>query len=288
MPTYGGQAIIEGVMMRGAQVCAMAVRTPDQGIVIETKQLHQVYQSRLLRIPFLRGLILLWDALVLGSRALAFSANMQVVDEQEKIEGGSLVITMMTSLLIGITLFFLMPTWLAEQLTILIATPNWMINIFEGILRLSILIGYIWAIGRMPDIQRVYGYHGAEHKTINAFEAGAELRVEQVARFPREHPRCGTAFLLTVVLFSIILFTALGPMPILQRLLTRILFIPFLAAISYEYIRLTAKWTHHPILRVLIWPNLMLQHLTTREPESGMLEVAIASFNAMRSEETSM
>ena len=285
MPNYGGQAIIEGVMMRGSKVYAMAVRTPDQNIIIQTQELHKIYRSKGLKIPFVRGLIILWDALVLGTRALTFSANMQAVEEQEKIEGSSLFLTMATSLLIGIGIFFLLPTWLAEQFARWLSIPNWVVSILEGILRLLILIGYIWGIGRMPDIRRVFGYHGAEHKTINAFESGATLNPQEVARFPKEHPRCGTAFLLTVVLFSIILFTALGPMPLLQRLASRIVLIPILVALSYEYIRLTGSLSNNSVLRSLIWPNLMLQRLTTREPDLQMLEVAIASFNAMREQE---
>jgi uncharacterized protein YqhQ len=151
---------------------------------------------------------------------------------------------------------------------------------------LLLLIGYIWAIGFMPDIKRVFMYHGAEHKTINAYEAGAELTPENVAKYPIEHPRCGTAFLLTLVLLSILVFTALGPMPIAWRLATRILFIPILAGVAVEYIRWTANNLSNPVVQWMIKPNLALQHLTTRTPDLAMLEVAIHSFQSMRKAET--
>ncbi len=152
-------------------------------------------------------------------------------------------------------------------------------------IRLFLYIGYIWAIGFIPDIQRVFGYHGAEHKTINAVEAGEELVVDTVKQFPIEHPRCGTAFLLTVIAFSIVIFTALGPQPLLQRLASRILLVPILASLAYEYVRLTAKLMRFSWARPLVLPNLLLQRLTTREPELQMIEVAIAAFKSMRLQE---
>jgi len=161
----------------------------------------------------------------------------------------------------------------------------WYSNLFEGFLRLVLLVGYIWVIGFMPDIKRLFGYHGAEHKTINAFEAGAELTPESVAKYSLEHPRCGTAFLLTLVLLSIIVFTALGPLPFLWRLVSRVLLIPVLAGLALEYIRWTANHLKNPLVRWLIKPNLALQSLTTREPDDSMLEVAIESFKSMRQAE---
>jgi uncharacterized protein YqhQ len=165
------------------------------------------------------------------------------------------------------------------------STGLWVGNLLEGILKLGLLVGYIWAIGFMPDIKRLFGYHGAEHKTINAFEAGAELTPESVAKFPLQHARCGTAFLLTLVLFSILVFTALGPMPMIWRLASRILLIPVLAGFAVEYIRWTANHLGNPIVRWLIKPSLALQSLTTRQPDMKMLEVAIQSFQAMRQAE---
>jgi len=166
-------------------------------------------------------------------------------------------------------------------------SPFWA-NLLEGVIRLAILVGYIWAIGQIPDIRRVFGYHGAEHKTINAYEAGAELTPENVAKFSREHPRCGTAFLLTLVLVSILVFTLLGDLTLFWKLASRILLIPLLAGIAVEYIRWTANHLDSKFVQAIIRPNLALQSLTTREPDLQMLEVAIASFNAMREAEAEL
>jgi uncharacterized protein YqhQ len=287
LPAYGGQAVIEGVMMRGANAVAIAMRAPNDEIVLHTEPLGKVYQSKINKIPFLRGLIMLWDALALGMRALTISANMQTDEEEEQIEGPLLYLTMAFSLLLSIALFFLAPAAAGHYLGAWFNIENaWTANLVEGIVRLMILVGYIAAIGQMEDIKRVFRYHGAEHKTINAFEDGAELTPEVVAAYPLEHPRCGTAFLLTVVLFSIVLFTLIGPIDsILVKLATRLVLVPVLAGISYEYIRWTARHLDSPFVKALIKPNLALQRLTTKEPDLKILEVGIASFNAMRSKE---
>ncbi|MCQ3937308.1 MAG: DUF1385 domain-containing protein [Chloroflexi bacterium] len=285
--TYGGQAVIEGVMMRGQKAFAVAMRAPDGNIVVHTEKLANVYRSKITKIPFLRGVILLWDALGLGMRALTLSANTQT-GEDEKLEGAPLYLTVGLSLTIGIGLFFLLPAGIGgwvEHSFLQTGSAVWAGNLLEGVLRLLLLIGYIWAIGFMPDIRRVFQYHGAEHKTINAYEAGAELTPENVEKYPIEHPRCGTAFLLTLVLLSILVFTALGPLPIIWRLATRVLFIPILAGIAVEYIRFTANHLGNPIVKWMIKPNLALQRLTTRPPDHAMLEVAIQSFQSMRKAE---
>jgi len=319
MPSYGGQAVIEGVMMRGKKAVAIAMRSPQKEIIIHRETLGPIYSSRLSKIPFLRGLILLYDALGLGMRALTISANLQT-GEDEKLEGPALYGTIAVALAIGIGLFFLFPAVLGQLIeqalnTVLGSipppsvtlqtgfTPNlisnvfpaqaissnpmaaWVGNLAEGIFRLLILIGYLLLIGRMDDIRRVFSYHGAEHKTINAYEANAELTPENVARFPLEHPRCGTSFILTVVLMSVIVFSLLGPLPIEWRLISRVLFIPLLAGFAYEYIRWTAEHINSPIVRFISRPNLALQGLTTREPSLDMLEVSIAAFLAMKADE---
>jgi uncharacterized protein YqhQ len=286
LPTYGGQAVIEGVMMRGSRFSTVAVRAPDSSIVIETRPLAKIYQSKLVKIPFLRGILILWDALALGMRSLTFSANVQAEQKQEKIEGAPLAITLAGSLAVGISVFFLLPAGLAHWLADATGWETVLVNLAEGALRLGLLIGYIGGIGLLDEIRRVYGYHGAEHKTINAFEAGADLTVKDVARFPLEHPRCGTAFLLTIAVLSVIIFSLLGPIPLLTRLASRILLIPVLASLAYEYIRFSAKFANHALIKPLIWPNLTLQKLTTREPTDEMLEVALAAFKAMRESET--
>ncbi len=296
--TYGGQAVIEGVLMRGQKGYAIAMRDPDGKIVLHKEKLANVYSSGITKIPFLRGVILLWDALGLGMRALTISANTQT-GEEEKLEGWPLYLTIAISLAIGIGLFFLLPAaiggWVSAgefdgPMPVAAVGESgahvWVGNLLEGVVRLLLLIGYIWAIGFMPDIKRLFGYHGAEHKTINAFEAGAELTPESVARFPVEHARCGTAFMLTLVLLSILVFTALGPLPILWRLASRVLFIPVLAGMAVEYIRWTANHLDSKFVQWMIKPNLAMQSLTTREPDHEMLEVAIQSFQTHASSGT--
>jgi uncharacterized protein YqhQ len=284
LPTYGGQAVIEGVMMRGAQSVAIAMRAPDNQIVIHTEELSGIYKSKITKIPFLRGLVMLWDALGLGMRALTISANLQS-GEDEKLEGPALYLTLGLSLAIGIGLFFLAPAGIGQLAEHYLGINAWWGNLIEGLVRLAILIAYIWLIAFMPDVRRVFSYHGAEHKTINAFEAEVELTPENVSKFSVEHPRCGTAFLLTLVLLSILVFSLLGPLPTAWRLISRVVFLPLLAGVAYEYIRWTAKHLDSPFVRWMIKPNLALQHLTTREPSQEMLEVSIAAFNAMKAQE---
>jgi uncharacterized protein YqhQ len=283
-PLYGGQAVIEGVMMRGTRSVAIAMRNPAKEIVLHKEPLASIYKSRVMRIPFIRGLAMLADALVLGIHALTISANTQT-GEDEKIEGPVLYLTLFVSLAIGVGLFFLAPAALGQLSERLLGINSWWGNLLEGVVRLLLLVVYIWAIGQTADIRRVFSYHGAEHKTINAYEAGVELTPDNVAKFSVEHPRCGTAFLLTLVLLSILVFSLLGPLPFVWRMVSRVLLLPVLACIAYEYIRWTANHLDSKFVRMVIKPNLALQHLTTREPTNEMLEVSIAAFNAMRLEE---
>ncbi len=283
-PLYGGQAVIEGVMMRGTHSVAIAMRTPAKEITIHKEPLGALYKNKLIKVPFLRGLVMLLDALILGTRALTISANTQT-GEDEKIEGPLLYLTLFVSLAIGVGLFFLAPAALGQLSERFLGIGSWWGNLLEGLVRLGLLVGYIWAVGQMADIRRVFAYHGAEHKTINAYEAGVELTPETVGKFSTEHPRCGTAFLLTLVLLSILVFSILGPLPFAWRMASRILFLPVLACIAYEYIRWSANHLDSKLVQVLIKPNLALQHLTTREPSQDMLEVAIAALNAMRQDE---
>jgi uncharacterized protein YqhQ len=284
MPSYGGQALIEGVLMRGKYGVAAAMRAPDGQIVIETDKLSGIYQSGITKILFLRGLVLLWDALGLGTRFLTKSANLQT-GEDEKIEGPTLYLTIAASLGIAILLFFVGPAALGKWIQNLTGISTFAMHLIEGAFRLGGIILYIWAIGRMQDIQRVFAYHGAEHKTINAFEAGAELTPTNVKNYPLEHPRCGTSFLLTLVVLSILVFSMIGSLPMGWLLLSRIVLIPVLAMLAYEYIRFTAKHMDWILIRWIMRPNLALQSLTTREPSLDMLEISIASFQAMIEQE---
>jgi len=283
---YGGQAVIEGVMMRGSQGVAIAMRAPNGEIVIQTEPLSGIYKSKIIKIPFLRGLISLWDSLGLGFRALTASANVQT-GEDEKLEGPAMYLTLAISLCFGLGLFLLAPAAVGQLGERYLGMNAWWSNLLEGLVRLLLLVGYIWAIGRVPDIRRVFAYHGAEHKTINAFEAGVELTPDNVARYPVEHTRCGTAFLLTLVLLSVLFFSLLGPLSIAWRLVSRIALLPILAGLAYEYIRWTARHMDSSFVRLIVKPNLALQRLTTREPSADMLEVSIAAFNAMTAAEHS-
>lgn len=284
---YGGQAVIEGVMMRGSKALSVAVRNPLGDIVVHTEPLDsRIYGGRMARIPFLRGLTLLWDALGLGIKALLFSAEVAVDEDPESNEEAGEVfegpvkwtmIALSLSMMIG--LFFILPAFLAGSIESLLGlNATFWGHLFEGLIRLSFVVGYIWAIGFLPDVKRLYGYHGAEHKTINAYEANAELTPESVARFPLEHPRCGTAFLLTVVVISIIFYSFLPPMSLPVRILSRLILLPVVAGVAYEFLRFSAAHQDNAFIRLITKPNLALQRLTTREPEMGMLEVAITAF----------
>jgi uncharacterized protein YqhQ len=281
---YGGQAVIEGVMMRNARAMAVAVRNPDGKIELFKQTLTGPLRGRIAQTPFVRGVVGLVDAFGLGVRSLMYSASVASGEEAE-YEGPLAWGTMAFSLTFGIGLFFLLPAALGQ------AGEEWLGlsvgggNLLEGVVRMGLVVGYIWAIGFVPDIGRIYGYHGAEHKTVHAFEADAELTPEAVARFPREHPRCGTAFLLVVVVFSVLIFAAFGPLPLLWRLGTRLLLLPVLASVAYEYLRLTARNMHLGFVRLIVRPTLVLQRLTTREPDEAMLAVAIAAFRAMQAVE---
>jgi uncharacterized protein YqhQ len=285
--TYGGQAVIEGVMMRGRKACAVAMRAPDGTIVTQMEPLGGIYKSQVAKIPFVRGLIMLWDSLGLGVSILIRSANLQT-GEDEKIEGPVLYLTLGFTLLVAVGIFFLAPAgvgWLTEHY---LHWNAWWSNLLEGVIRLLFLLGYIWGIGFMPDIARVFAYHGAEHKTINAYEAGAELVPASVSKYSVEHPRCGTAFLLTLMVLSLFFFTILGPLPLAWRLISRVVMIPVLAGVAYEYLRWTANHLSSPFVKLIVRPNLALQHLTTREPDEKMLEVAITAFQAMRKAEETL
>jgi uncharacterized protein YqhQ len=287
LTSYGGQALIEGVLMRGSYGVSAAFRAPNGEIILQSEPLSGIYKSNIKKWPFLRGLILLWDALGLGMRYLTISANLQT-GENEKIEGPTLYITLGVALLFGVLIFFVGPAALGGWIGDTLKWNTWWTNLLEGIIRLFIIIGYIWGVGFMQDIRTVFAYHGAEHKTINAYEAGDNLTPENVSKYSLEHPRCGTSFLLTLVLLSIIVFTALGPLPMFWRLASRILFIPILAGVAYEYIKWMSNHLDSPVIRWLIRPNMALQKLTTREPNKKQLEISIAAFNKMMEQENTL
>ena len=282
---YGGQAVIEGVMMRGAKKMCVAVRAPNGEIVIHCEPLNpHIYASFIAKVPFVRGLTMLWDALGLGIRTLIFSADVAMGDEEVEFSGPIAWGTIAFSLVMAIAVFFVGPLLLVGLVDRFI-TSHFISNVVEGIIRLVFLLVYIWAIGFIPDIRRVFGYHGAEHKAINAYEADDELTVHDVGRNSLVHPRCGTAFLLVVVVISILIFALLGRPPLLLRIVSRIVLIPVIAGIAYEFIKFSAAHQDYWLMRILISPGLWLQGLTTRPPETSMLEVAIAALQRLLVEE---
>ena len=314
---YGGQAVMEGVMMRGRKSAAVAIRRPDASIYLHEEALNpRLYQNPLFRLPFLRGLLLLWEMLVLGTRLMTLSANIatgainpeappaqpaSVPSEQSEtreaieadeatieeeleappqIGGAMLVLTLLLSLSFAVAVFFLAPLFLASLFTNLLHNPTgsgWLNLLFEGVVRLLLLIGYLYLIGRVPDIQRVFGYHGAEHKAINAMEHGEPLDVVHVRRASRVHTRCGTGFLLLVMVVSIFVFAFVGSPSLLIKVISRIVLVPVVAGISYELMRLGAANYRFRIVRWLLAPGLALQGLTTREPDDSMIECAITA-----------
>jgi uncharacterized protein YqhQ len=277
---YGGQAVIEGVMMRGRKQMAVAVRAPNGEIVLHQEPLTAaIYRKKWGQWPFIRGLAMLWDALGLGMRALIWSADVAVKEEgQEEVKFAGPVAwtTIAVSLAFAIGLFFLLPTAAGKWLTPVAAGPIAM-SAVEGFIRLCLFLVYLWGIGFMPDIRRVFAYHGAEHKTINAYEAGAPMTPESVARFSTAHTRCGTGFLLSVMIVSIVVFAPFHFDNLFLRLASRIILIPVVAGIAYELLRFNASHQHWAWVRAITQPGLLLQRLTTREPEPAMLECAIAA-----------
>jgi len=283
---YGGQAVLEGVMMRGSRALAVAVRDPQGKIVTHVEPVNQaLYNGPISRIPFVRGLTLLWDALGLGMRCLMFSADVALSEEEDVSFSGPVAWgTMAVSLVFAVGLFFVLPSLVVSLMDNWI-TSSLLSNLLEGVVRLALLVAYMWAISHIPDIQRVFAYHGAEHKTINAYEAGAELTPASVQGFTTVHPRCGTAFVLSVVVISILLFSLLGRPSWPLRVLSRVVLIPVVAGVAYEYTRFSARHLDKAWMRLIVTPNLAMQRLTTREPDSDMLEVALKAFECMMAAE---
>jgi uncharacterized protein YqhQ len=273
-------------MMRGSRALAVAVRNPEGKIVTHIESINQaVYNGPVSRIPFLRGLTMLWDALGLGLRSLMFSADVALSEDEDVSFSGPVAWgTVAISFVFGIGLFFLLPVLIVGFLDRWIES-SLVSNLVEGSIRLLLFIGYVWLIGQMPDIKRVFAYHGAEHKTINTYEAGKEVNLDTVQRATTVHPRCGTAFLLSVVVISILLFSLLGRPDLWMRLLSRIVLIPVVVGLAYEYIRFSARHMDNRVIRAIAAPNLAMQRLTTRQPDADMLEVAITAFNSMMAAE---
>jgi uncharacterized protein YqhQ len=243
-----------------------------------------LYDSRLFRLPFVRGLTMLWDTLVLGMRSLMYSADVALEEEEVEFGGAMIWGTLVFSLLLGVGLFVILPMLLVGLLDRRISIPL-LSNLTEGVVRLTFFLSYLVLIGRLPDISAVFAYHGAEHKTINAYEAGVPLTPSDVQRHTTAHTRCGTGFLLIVLILFVLLTSLLGRPPLLQRLLSRLLLVPVVSALAYEFIKFTARHYDNRLVRLLIAPSLLLQRLTTREPTDDMLEVAIAALQRVLSDD---
>lgn len=284
---YGGQAVIEGVMIRGPEHMAVAVRHPKGHIVTHSERLSGIYTGRTRRVPLVRGVVVLWETLALGMRALNYSSRIAFEEEDEGKEPvefpeKAFLGTMLLSLVFVVAVFFAGPILLADLLERWDVARFWIVLV-EGVVRLGLLVGYIAVIGLIPDIRRVFQYHGAEHMTIHAYEAGRPLTVDEVCRFPREHQRCGTSFLLVVVVVALLtffVFDLLVDEGLLVRLASRILLIPPIAGVSYEILRLGARYREHRLVRALFAPNIALQALTTKVPDESQVDVAIAAFEA--------
>jgi len=286
---YGGQAVIEGVMMRGRTHMAVAVRQPDGEIAVHGERLPpHIYQSRWSRVRFLRGLILLWDGLVLGMKALVYSAEVATSEEEVRFEGPLAWGTVVLSFALAVGTFFILPLLLVSLIDRYIGSP-FLSNFLEGLLRLAFLLAYVYLVGLIPDMHRVFRYHGAEHKTIHAHESGAPLEPREVQRYATSHPRCGTAFLLGVVALAVLVFSLLGRPALWLRMLSRVVLIPVIASLSYELLKFAERHQTNRLLRVLwLKPGLAIQRLTTREPDDGMVEVAIAALHELLELERSL
>ncbi len=276
METVGGQAVIEGVMMRNKEHYAVAIRAKDGSIKIHTEQsstFPQIYQKF-----FIRGIIGLFYALYDGLRALVWSSNQQL-ETDEKLSKGEIIGTIALSVLFSILFFIIIPFFSARY----IHNEGVLFDILDGAFRLGIFLGYIYLISFMNEVKTLFQYHGAEHKTIYCHEAKQPLTVDNVRTFSRFHPRCGTSFLFFIIILSIIVFSFI-PGPMWMKLIGRILFLPLLAGVGYEFIRLSGKYTHNPIVKCAITPGLWVQRLTTKEPTDPQLEVGIASLKAVLKE----
>ena len=282
----GGQAVIEGVMMRAPRSVAIAVRRANGEIVVKRDMVVPLSERfPVVKLPIVRGAVALFSSLITGIKALNFSANEAMVEETgeektEELSSWAMAGTMAIAFGFGILLFFILPLYVTKLLTQLavISDNNIVFNLVDGVIRVGVFLLYVWSISRMKDIQRVFQYHGAEHKSIFAFEAGDELTVANVRGYSRLHPRCGTSFLLIVMLVSIVIFSLIPKLwPFYMKAGARIVLLPLIAGVSYEFLKWSAKNDHSPLVKLIIAPGLALQRLTTREPDDSQLEVAIRS-----------
>jgi uncharacterized protein YqhQ len=274
---YGGQALIEGVLMRGRDAIAVALRHPDGRIVWADERIDSGFHgSRSAKLPFLRGLVVLYETLVVGTKWLIRSAGVQAEEEGVELGKGSIIVMLLITLIAGIGIFFLLPLFIASVTTSNVEN-QFVQHLVEGLVKVAIFLGYLALIGQASDIRRVFQYHGAEHMTIHALEHGDPLSVDEIRKYPTAHPRCGTEFLVVVIALSIIAFGLVGRQEPWLMILSRILLIPVIAAVGYEILRWGARHRSNPVVRVIMWPGILVQMITTKQPTDDMIEVAIVS-----------
>ena len=275
--TYGGQALIEGVLMRGRDAIAVALRHPDGRIVYATERLDSGFHgTRWSKLPLLRGLVVLYETLVVGTRWLVRSANVQAEEDGIELGKGSIALMLGITFTLGIGIFFLLPLLIAT-FTAGDVENDLVQHFIEGLVRVGIFLGYLALIAQMPDIRRVFQYHGAEHMTIHALEADDPLTVDAVRKYPTAHQRCGTEFLVVVILLSIIAFSLVGRQSPLVMVGSRLLLVPVIAALGYEILKFGARHRRNPLIKVLMYPGILVQMITTKRPTDDMIEVAIVS-----------
>lgn len=273
----GGQALLEGVMMRHGNKIAAAVRAPDKQIVFQEREYVPLTKRyKLLGLMFVRGTITLFEMMIVGIKCLMFSAEVALSEEEKKPQGWEMYVSFVISFAVAIFFFVVVPAFFFTKVKFFVSNLI-LLNILEGCVRLGLFLGFLCATLFMEDMRRVFMYHGAEHKTVFAWENGQELTVENVKAFSTRHPRCGTSFILFVMIVSILVFSLLGRPDFLHRVIYKILLMPVIAGISYEAIRFTGKYSHSRLVQLLSWPGLMLQKITTREPSDDQIEVAIAA-----------
>ncbi len=275
---HGGQAVIEGVMMRGKENVAISVRRPDGKLEVIKQPLAAIFKGRLREIPLIRGVIILIETMVLGMQALLRSAQIASSEEEEKIPTAALWGVVAVSIAFAVALFFVVPLLATRSLDLYIAS-DFASNLIEGFVRIGIFIAYLKIIGLVPDIKRVFAYHGAEHKVVNAYENGSPLEVEAIKSYSTAHVRCGTSFIFAVLIIAILVFALLGRPSLWLSILSRIILLPVIAAFGYEVTRLGANHSKGILAQILLAPGLMLQSMTTREPNDDQLETAISALS---------
>ncbi|MFC1648916.1 DUF1385 domain-containing protein [Nanoarchaeota archaeon] len=275
----GGQAVIEGVMMRSRDILSVAVRRPNKKIVVKKIKAVSLTKKKPWGFPFVRGVIVLGETVYLGLKALSWSASQATDDDEQELSSWEIAGTIVFSLVLALVLFKLLPLLIASLIPN--AANNILFNLIDGIAKIAILVGYIWAISLMSDVKRLFQYHGAEHMAVNCYEEKKRLTIANVRKYPKEHFRCGTSFILIVLLLSILFYMFIPlSLSFWAKYAWRIALLPVIAGVSYEIIRLAGKSKDSKFIKIISYPGVLLQHITTREPDDEMIEVAIKSLKA--------